>query len=101
MGVEIAHDDQVSILAEKCGEFRCIIVGAAGAGGDVHVDNVEWRAVGFDGDTLMLNGGVAREEMTDVVGPERGGVINQHQQSSASSRTRAVPSDGVVAREGI
>ena len=62
---------------------------------------MERGAKWVDGDALVLYCSVPREQLAGIEGPVGGVVADQQEQSTASSYSRAVSPDDVVARKGV
>ena len=64
VGVEVTHDEGVIIVGgEEEVEIGTVAGGARGSGGNVDVDDIEGGLVVGDGEALVLDDGVTREQM--------------------------------------
>ena len=64
VGVEIAHDEGViNVGGEEQVKVGTVSWGAGGCGWDINIVDVEGRLTIVDGEALVLDGGVTREEV--------------------------------------
>ena len=97
MGIEVPHDDGIILMgAEQGVEVGPVPCWAAGDWGDVDVDDVELNVINYEGDSLVLNDGVTREQLVGGQGGERDRVMDEGDETASSTVAGAVAAVGVV-----
>ena len=82
--------------AEQGVEVGPVPCWAAGDWGDVDVDDVELNVINYEGDSLVLNDGVTREQLVGGQGGEGDRVMDEGDETASSTVAGAVAAVGVV-----